>query len=54
MPPIGNLSRSPVLKILFPIDAPFISRPFGNSTSYNVLNYFLGTPEIATQVGYSL
>ena len=50
MPSINQLSSSPVLKILFPGDIPIFPRLYGGSTSFNVLDYFCGTPEISTQV----
>ena len=50
MPSVNQLSSSPVLKILFPEDIPIFPRLYGGSTSFNVLDYFCGTPEISTQV----
>ena len=50
MPSVNQLSSSSVLKILFPEDIPIFPRLYGGSTSFNVLDYFCGTPEISTQV----
>ena len=51
MPLIEHLSSSPVRKLLLPSDAPLaLLRPFGGSTAFNVLDYFLGTPDIITKV----
>ena len=47
---VNQLSSSSVLKILFPEDIPIFPRLYGGSTSFNVLDYFCGTPEISTQV----
>ena len=48
---IKLLSCSPFYKFVFPFDEPPpCFRPYGGS-SLNVLNYFLGTPEIVTEVG---
>ena len=49
-PPIKLLSSSPVRKIRFPSEHTPLIRKYGGSTAINVLNSFLGTPEIATQV----
>ena len=51
IPPVELLSLSPIRKLSFPRDALPLYRPFGQSTAENALNYFLGTPEIVTQVG---
>jgi len=45
------LSSSPARHIFFPVDTPPLFSPYGASTAINVLGSFLGTPEIATQVG---
>ena len=50
MPSFGQLPQSSVKKVLFPTDSTPLFRPYGCSTAYNVLEYFLGTPDIATQV----
>ena len=51
LPLIEHLSSSPVRKLLLPSDAPLaLLRPFGGSTAFNVLDYFLGTPDIITKV----
>ena len=49
-PPINQLSSSPIRKAIFPTDLTQCFFPYGGSTAINVLDNFLGTPEIATQV----
>ena len=44
------LSKSPVRKLNFPIDVSQAFRPYGGSTAFNILEYFLGTPEVVTKV----
>jgi hypothetical protein len=44
------LSNSPVKNIFFPVEIPSMFMPYGGATAVNVLDHFLGTPEIATQV----
>ena len=51
MPLIEQLTSSPVRKLLLPSDAPLaLLRPYGGSTAFKVLDYFLGTPDIITKV----
>ena len=50
MRPMDELSQSPVLGLYAPVDSLQEMFPFGGSTAFNFLNYFLGTPEIASQV----
>ena len=50
MAPIELLSCSPERKIMSPDIPPTEFRPYGGSTSINVLEHFHGTPETVTQV----
>jgi hypothetical protein len=50
MSSIEPLSLSPVKSSYFPVDIPPMALPFGGSTAFNALNYFLGTPDIVTKV----
>ena len=50
MPSVNQLSISPVLKVLYPIVTPPRFNPFGGSSALNVLDSFLGTPDIVTKV----
>lgn len=50
MLPTEQPSSSPVLKVRFPEDITRPARPYGGSTSFNILDYFRGTPDIVTQV----
>ena len=47
---MNQLSCSPALKVLYPIDAPPNFNPFGGSRAFNALDSFLGTPDIVTKV----
>ena len=48
-PPIKMLSCSPVLKLAYSTDISMEVNVFGSSRAINVLDHFLGTPDIATQ-----
>jgi len=51
MPNIELLANTPVRKILLPSDIPLkVHPPYGGSTAFNVLDHFLGTPEVITKV----
>ena len=50
MPFKHQLSCSPARKVLYPIDIPPNFNPFGGSRAFNVLDSFLGTPDIVTKV----
>ena len=50
MPTMDQVSFSPIRKIFFPIDIPPWFSPYGGSRAFNVLDSFLGTPDIVTKV----
>ena len=50
MPTLDQVSFSPIRKLFLPIDiSPWFS-PYGGSRAFNVLDSFLGTPDIVTKV----
>lgn len=42
---------SPLLRLWVNEEAEYVFTPFGGTTAGNILDYFLGTPDIVTNVG---